>query len=103
MASYCATKAAISNWGQSMHYELESNIDVTVWEPGYVRSNIHVEGDPPPAIFTLDTDKAVSDALACLGKTRKTRASLRYEFSPVFPPWFWGPLGANGIRKIFHD
>ena len=43
MSNYSATKAMISNYGESVHYELNSNIDVTVWEPGYVYSNIHIK------------------------------------------------------------
>ena len=86
-----------------MHYELKSNIDVTVWEPGYVKSNIHIEGDEAPKAFTLETDKAVADALACLGKDRKTRASLSFIFSPTMPAWVLGPAGAKLERDRYAD
>ena len=80
--AYSATKSLISNFGESVHYELKKNVDVTVWEPGYVHSNIHVEA--PPGFATLETPKAVSDILACLGKDRNTRGSLLFEFTPIF-------------------
>ena len=60
-ASYSATKAMVSNFGEAVHYELKTNVDVTVWEPGMVHSNIHIK-DPPNAM-TMKTDKAVSDIL----------------------------------------
>ena len=41
-ASYSATKAMVSNFGESVHYELKDNVDVTVWEPGVVYSNFHL-------------------------------------------------------------
>ena len=47
-----ATKSMISNYGESVHYELKSNIDVTVWEPLCVSTSIHVEA--PPGLATLD-------------------------------------------------
>ena len=45
-ASYAATKHAVSCFGEAMFFELKRNIDVTVWEPGYIESNIHLEAPP---------------------------------------------------------
>ena len=87
-ASYSATKCMVSKWGECLHYEMKSNVDVTVWEPGFVESNIHLE--KPPAGLTVKTDKAVSDILRYLGKTRKTEASLTFLLSPfkcIKPAW----------------
>ena len=80
MASYSATKAAVSNYGECLNFELERNVDVTVWEPGYVQSNIHLA--PPPKTITLDAETAVADALKDLGKQRSTAGSLLFEMMP---------------------
>ena len=95
--SYSATKAMVSNFGESIHYELKSNVDVTVWEPGMVHSHIHLE--QPPGWLTLETSKAVSDALACLGKDRNTRASLLFKFSPLAPTWMQAPGFEKEVRQ----
>ena len=80
MASYSATKRAISCFGEAMHWELKENVDVTVWEPAYTESNIHIE--KPPAMFTLPTKTAVRDVFNKFGE-RKTRGSLRFGFTPT--------------------
>ena len=66
IASYSASKAAVSNYGECLSFELERNVDVTVWEPGFVVSNIHLA--PPPKTVTLNADVAVADVLRDLGK-----------------------------------
>ena len=65
-----------------MHFELKKNVDVTVWEPGYVASNIHY--DAPPGYLTLSSKKAVSDIFSQFG-TRKTHGSLLFA-----TPWVLG-------------
>ena len=80
--TYGATKIAISNFGEALHYELKQNVDVLVWEAGYIHSNIH--RDPPPKLLTLNTDKAVSDVLSKLGKEKNTKGSLKVDMYPMF-------------------
>ena len=99
MSSYSATKAMISNYAESVHYELKSNIDVTVWEPGYVYSNIHLKS--PPNNMTLPADKAVHDVLCCLGKDRKTRGSLYFTLSPSIPVEWIAISSAKQARDRF--
>ena len=91
IASYSATKAAVSNYGECLNFELERNVDVTVWEPGYVNSNIHLA--PPPKTITLDADVAVADVLRDLGKQRSTTGSLIFE---------WLPKSRAGFTKNLH-
>ena len=98
-SSYSSTKAMISNYGESIHYELKANIDVTVWEPGMVHSNIHLKD--PPVHMTIETKKAVTDILNCLGKDRKTRGSLFFTLSPDVPPHWISPGMAKTMRKTF--
>ena len=78
-ASYAATKHAISCFGEAMHFELKKNVDVTVWEPGYVESNIHLE--KPPGFMTLTAKQAVGDMFAKFG-VRKTYGSLIFAMMP---------------------
>ena len=89
IASYSATKAAVSSYGECLNFELERNVDVTVWEPGYVESNIHLA--PPPKTLTLGADVAVADVLRDLGKHRKTAGSLIFE---------WMPRGASFTKNM---
>ena len=60
-ASYSATKVMVSNFGESVYYELQANVDVTAWDPGFIYSNIHL--NPPPSLMTKSTKSAVSDIL----------------------------------------
>ena len=89
IASYSATKAAVSNYGECLNFELERNVDVTVWEPAYVNSKIHLL--PPRKTITLDADVAVADVLRDLGKQRSTAGSLIFE---------WMPKSRAGFAKI---
>ena len=41
--TYSATKAMVSNFGQSIHYELKANVDVTVWDLGETNTSIHLK------------------------------------------------------------
>ena len=87
-ASYAASKSAISCFGEAMHFELKKNVDVTVWEPGYIESSIHLE--KPPGFLTLTAKKAVGDAFNKFG-VRKTYGSLAYAMLP-HPPADYGDM-----------
>ena len=78
---YGVTKATVTNFGESVFYELKENVDITVWEPGYIYTKILLE--KPPSLMSLETSKAVSDALSKLGKERKTRGSLIFDMYPM--------------------
>ena len=59
-SAYSATKISLSNFGESISFELKNNVDVLVWEPGFVHSNLHL-GRPPSG--TIATDIAVTGVL----------------------------------------
>ena len=40
IASYCATKIMVSNFAESLYYEVKDKIDVTLWEPGPCFTNL---------------------------------------------------------------
>ena len=53
VSSYCATKAMVSNFTEALHYEVKDMIDVTLWEPGGIKTKIFTQGldkgaNPPP-------------------------------------------------------
>ena len=82
-ASYAATKMMISNFGEAVHYELKANVDVTVWEPGYISTTmIHTAN--PPSCLLVPTTKAVADVLTLLGKERRTTGSFKFD---MYPTW----------------
>ena len=99
-SNYSATKVMVSSFGESSYYELEQNVDVTVWEPGMIYSNIHLK--KPPSAITVETDKSVTDILRELGKERKTSGSLSFKLSPN--PWnrLIAPGMAKAIRQKFN-
>ena len=64
----------VTNFGQSIHYELKANVDVTVWEVGTVDTGIHLKGEKG-----APTPKAVvADVLTQIGKEKLTTGSLRF-------------------------
>jgi len=98
-ASYSATKAMVSNFGESVYYELRENVDVTVWEPGVIESNFHLARTP--GFLTKTGESAVSDILTLLGKERKTYGSLLFSLMPLPPTWFSGPREAKSMREKY--
>ena len=94
-ASYAATKHAVSCFGEAMFFELKRNIDVTVWEPGYIESNIHLE--TPPGFLTLTAKDAVNDIFNKFG-IRKTYGSLTFAFMPNLPADY-GDMMNKGVDK----
>ena len=86
IASYSATKAAVSNYGECLNFELERNVDVTVWEPGFIKSNMLLA--PLPKIGIQDAEVAVADVLRDLGRQRSTAGSLGFALLPKFRSGF---------------
>ena len=95
-ASYSATKHAVSCFGEAMFWELKRNIDVTVWEPGYIESNIHLE--KPPGLLTLTAKQAVSDIFNKFG-IRKTYGSLIFAMMPTMSADMGGVMKKEVDKK----
>ena len=69
ISPYCATKAMVSNFAESLHFEVKEWIDVTNWEPGGVSTTIFNNGidggqNPPPKWTMLSAQRAVSGVLS---------------------------------------
>ena len=101
-ASYSAVKACVTNWGESMYFELRSNVDVTVWQPGVTKSNFHIDKSNPRS-NSVPTDVAVSDILRYLGRERKTNGSFRHRFTylRVLPASWLAPFIGKHFRDTF--
>ena len=100
--TYSATKAMIANFGQSIHYELKANVDVTVWEMGEVNTTIHLKRQSDSY---KSPQAAVSGALTQIGKERFTNGSLSFYLTSLFfpPVWFIAPLMHKAMRKEYPE
>ena len=74
-ASYCATKALVSTFGEAFSYEVQDRIDVLAWDCGSVTTNLNKS----KGSFTMTPERAVDGALSQLGKSRVTDGSLLFE------------------------
>jgi len=103
VAPYTATKAAVSNFGEAIHFELQKNVDVTVWEPGYIETKLVTQN--PPSYMMHKVEKAVGDILCSLGKVRNTKGSLLYDMMPIslFNTSWWLAKGAAKGRKAIES
>lgn len=54
VAAYPATKAAVSNFGEAIHYDLQKNVDVTVWEPGFIKTKMPGASTPSSMMLTTE-------------------------------------------------
>jgi NAD(P)-dependent dehydrogenase (short-subunit alcohol dehydrogenase family) len=82
-AAYSASKRALSAWSDALRLEYAGRLEVTVVNPGYVRTPIHeaprargvgLEGAIPAEPLSATVEAIVA---ACLGKPRRERASTR--------------------------
>lgn len=52
IATYSATKALVTNFTESLHYEVNDWIDVTCWDCGPCYTNLGENGQHPPKAIT---------------------------------------------------
>ena len=104
IASYCATKAMVSNFMEAFSFEVRDKIDVTVWEAGPCYTNLG-NGEQPPAAITMTAEKAVRGALCQAGRSRNTDGSYFFHLlGGTMPPvWLLGSKMADATRKKFID
>lgn len=102
LASYCATKAMVSNFGQALHFEVRHKIDFTVWEPGPCFTNLG-QGEHPPKAITLTSEKAVDGIMRQMGRARITVGNyFFYVLGATLPPiGLIGNKAADAARKKF--
>jgi len=97
LASYCATKAFVSNFMESLHFEVRHFLDVTCWEPGPCSTNLFADGTEPPSFVKLTAEKAVRGLLCQLGRARVTNGNFWFHFmAGMLPPtWLAGKNAAK--------
>lgn len=103
IAAYTATKALVSNFMESLHFEIAHFCDVTCWEPGPCQTNLFENGTQPPKGVTITAQKAVAAVLAQLGRARVTNGNYWFYFmSATLPPlWMIGTKTAKQSREEF--
>ena len=116
-ASYSATKAFVTNLGKCLYYEVKDKVDLMVWTPGRVATNIAANvydaekqkqmknsGFPKP----LSCERAVSAMLKDVGHTSSsdgaTEQAITNEMARVFhSAWCCGRSGARKSDKIMEE
>ncbi len=99
-ASYAASKAALSNFIESLRIDLwKTGIKCVLISPGFVKSEM-TAGNSSPKPFFMDTDKAVRRIIKGLEKEKTEihfprRLSWLAKFSKLFPDSFYAWLMHN--------
>lgn len=101
---YCATKAAIINYAESLKIELEDkNIDVKIISPGFVRTPLTDKNDfeMPMIIEPDEAAKALSKGLLARGFEIHFPKKFTYimKVIDILPRWLYFPLSRLMKRK----
>ena len=101
---YCATKAAIINYAESLKIELEDkNIDVKLINPGFVRTPLTDKNDfPMPMMIEADlAAKALAAGLIARGFEIHFPRRFTYimKLIDVLPRWLYFPLSRMMKKK----
>jgi short-subunit dehydrogenase len=73
-AAYCASKAALSSFFESLRIDLrESNIDVTIIHPGFIKTPL-TAGRQAKMPYLMELDDAVKKIVRAIEKRRKSYA-----------------------------
>lgn len=94
---YCATKAAIINYAESLKIELETkNIKVQVINPGFVKTPLTDKNkfSMPMIIETEDAAKALAKGLSsnCFEIHFPKKFTFIMKFLRLFPSWLYFPV-----------
>ena len=104
-AAYCASKAAVSAFFESLRLDLEPRgIDVTIIHPGFIKTPLTV-GREAQMPFLLELDDAVRKMARAIEKRRK-RYSFPWQLATivragmVMPIWMYDKVSrANSFRE----
>jgi short-subunit dehydrogenase len=101
---YCATKAAILNYAESLKVELEDrNIDVKVISPGFVKTPLTDKNDFPMPMMIEANDAAKALARGLLARGFEIHFPKRFTYImkviDVLPRWIYFPLARLMKRK----
>ena len=104
-AAYCASKAAVSAFFESLRLDLEPRgIDVTIIHPGFIKTPL-TEGRDAEMPFLMELDDAVRKMVRAIEKRRK-RYSFPWQLATIvragmlMPIWMYDKISrANSFRE----
>jgi short-subunit dehydrogenase len=104
-AAYCASKAAVSAFFESLRLDLEPRgIDVTIIHPGFIKTPL-TAGREAQMPFLMELDDAVKKMARAIGKRRK-RYSFPWQLATIvragmiMPIWMYDKISrANSFRE----
>jgi short-subunit dehydrogenase len=104
-AAYCASKAAVSAFFESLRLDLEPRgIDVTIIHPGFIKTPL-TAGREAQMPFLMELDDAVKKMLRAIEKRRK-RYSFPWQLATIvragmiMPIWMYDRISrANSFRE----
>ncbi|HEX9421790.1 MAG TPA: SDR family NAD(P)-dependent oxidoreductase [Pyrinomonadaceae bacterium] len=104
-AAYCASKAAVSAFFESLRLDLEPRgIDVTIIHPGFIKTPL-TEGRDAQMPFLMELDDAVRKMVRAIEKRRK-RYSFPWQLATIvragmlMPIWMYDKISrANSFRE----
>lgn len=104
-AAYCASKAAVSAFFESLRLDLEPRgIDVTIIHPGFIKTPL-TQGRDAQMPFLMELDDAVRKMVSAIEKRRK-RYSFPWQLATIvragmlMPIWMYDRISrANSFRE----
>jgi len=104
-AAYCASKAAVSSFFESLRLDLEpKGIDVTIIHPGFIKTQL-TAGRGAQLPYLMELDDAVNKIVKAIEKRRK-RYSFPWQLativraSMIMPIWMYDRISrANSFRE----
>jgi short-subunit dehydrogenase len=104
-AAYCASKAAVSAFFESLRLDLEPRgIDVTIIHPGFIKTPL-TEGRDAQMPYLMELDDAVGKMVRAIEKRRK-RYSFPWQLATIvragmlMPIWMYDRISrANSFRE----
>jgi short-subunit dehydrogenase len=104
-AAYCASKAAVSAFFESLRLDLEPRgIDVTIIHPGFIKTPL-TEGRSMQMPYLMELDDAVAKIVQAIEKRRK-RYSFPWQLATIvragmiMPIWMYDRISrANSFRE----
>ena len=104
-AAYCASKAAVSSFFESLRLDLEPRgVDVTIIHPGFIKTPL-TAGRAAQMPFLMELDDAVNKMVRAIEKRRK-RYSFPWQLATIvragmiMPIWMYDRISrANSFRE----
>jgi len=83
-----ASKAMVSNWGKSLHYEVGHQVEVLVWNPMGIKTPVIGHSTYFSCLF-ISPIAAVTSMLKSLGHTAITEGNFKHETMTWLLSWIY--------------